>query len=80
MEIIENPLCVFDQVKPLCSGCSDADDGALEGTHTNGNTKMKNTDLLSAHCTIKFPLVFTKFLIFFYSMNFETSTPNSVLG
>lgn len=65
MEIIENPLCAFDQVKPLCSGCSDADDAALEGTDANSNTKMKNTDILSAHCPIKFPLVFAKFLNFF---------------
>lgn len=65
MEIIENPLCAFDQVKPLCSGCSDADGGALEGTHANGNTRMKNTDLLSAHCPVKFLLVFAKFVIFF---------------
>lgn len=80
MEIIENPLCAFDQVKPLCSGCLDADGGALEGTHASVNTKMKNPNLLSAHCPIKFPLIFTKFAVFVYSMTFEMSTPNSVFG
>lgn len=80
MEIIENPLCAFDQVEPLCSGFSDADGSALEGTNTNGNTKMKNTHLLSAHCPIKFPLAFPKFVDFFLFPGFWNVNPNSVLG
>lgn len=69
MEIIENPFCAFGQMKPLCSGCSDAVGGALEGTHANGDTRIKNPDL-SAHCPIKFPLVFVKFVGFFLFHDF----------